>query len=272
MYFDIAMPLTLFFVTLASMLLSEKTESKLKSVFEKREFALRDSILLATLIVVMVSLIVWVPQMGLMILYLFSYSMLLFVFTYLFSNKRWYLAIVPSAVFVLLYIFFKDTPIWFDYLFNFLFNVYGVIFAILITLYIGSLFTWKTTIIFTCLLTVMDTILVLVTGTTVDVAKKTIGLRLPVAIVIPIVPLIVTEGGVGITLLGLGDFLFAGLLAIQTFKKYGKKFALLSIMAMTVSFFIFEAFLPTYQSGAFPGTVMIICGWLPLALWKRLKH
>jgi hypothetical protein len=27
-----------------------------------------------------------------------------------------------------------------------------------------------------------------------------------------------------------------------------------------------------YAIRAFPGTLMIICGWLPLVLWKTLRH
>jgi len=54
-------------------------------------------------------------------------------------------------------------------------------------------------------------------------------------------------------------------------KQYGKRYAVLSAAAMTVSFFIFEALILNYQIRAFPGTLMIICGWVPLVLFKELR-
>ncbi len=330
MYFDIAMPLTLFVVSTASALLAGKVERKLKSVLEEKEFSVKEAVFLVAAISVTVSLIVLVPQMAVMAIFLFSYSMLLFIFTYVFSDfqktkaklfsttifltcltaaivslftfnsynivaygaiallclsaftfitllyeenrvvsgERWYLAILPPALFILLYLFYSGTPIWFPYLLN----MYGVIFAILITLYLGSLFTWKTTMIFIGLLTVMDIILVLFTGTMVSAAMHISSLRLPVLVSVPTIPVIITERGTVYMSLGLGDFFFAGLIGIQSLKKYGKQFALLSLVAMSISFFIFETILLNYKLGAFPGTLMIICGWLPLVAFKKLKH
>jgi hypothetical protein len=72
--------------------------------------------------------------------------------------------------------------------------------------------------------------------------------------------------------LGLGDFFFAGLIGIQTLKKFGKSFAVSSAIAMSTAFFIFQVMMLNYGLIAFPGTLMIICGWLPLIIWKRIKH
>ncbi len=330
MYFDIAMPLTLFMVTTVAVFLNGKVEKKLKGVFEEREFRVRDAVLLVAVISVTVSLIVFMPQIAVMTVYLFAYSMLLFIFTYLFSGfqrtkaklfftmflvisfligtislfnfgantgiaygalvflclfgftflallyeedriksgERWYLAVLPPALFVFLYLFFGRTPIWFQYLLD----LYGIVFAVLIILYLGSLFTWKTSLIFVGLLTVMDMILVLFTGSMVSAASHVSGLRLPVLISLPTVPAIVTEMGTIYMSLGLGDFFFAGILAVQTLKKYGRDFAILAIFTMSASFLVFEAFILTYEVSAFPGTLMIICGWLPLLFLKYLKN
>ena len=172
------------------------------------------------------------------------------------------------AVFVLLYVFFRDSYIWVYYLGN----ITGVIFAILITLYLASLFTWKTTAVFGVLITAMDIVLVLITGTMVEAANTARSLSLPVLVSAPLLPMIITGNGLLLMSLGLGDFFFAGLLAIQSYKKFGRTFALFSILAITVSFFIFEAFILTYSVRAFPGTLMIICGWIPLILWKQLRN
>ncbi|MCL6579679.1 MAG: hypothetical protein K6T73_09935, partial [Candidatus Bathyarchaeota archaeon] len=155
-------------------------------------------------------------------------------------------------------------PICFPYLLD----MYGIVFAVLIILYLGTLFTWKTSLIFAALLTIMDIILVLFTGAMVSAARHVSVLRLPVLVSLPTLPTITTD----YMSLGLGDFFFAGLLGIQTMKKFGKKFAILSVAAMCISFFIFETILLNYELKAFPGTLMIICGWLPLVILKRLKH
>lgn len=268
MYFDIVMPLTVFTITVVSLFLNQKTESRLKMTFEEKQFATRDVVLLVILMAIMVSFIALSIQYSfinpIMILFLFSYSALLFIFTYIFSNKRRYLAILPSVVFILLYLFLKDTVLWSYYLVN----IYAAIFAVLVILYMGTLFTWKTTWIFTILITIADIILVFVTKSMVEYAEVGIGLKLPVAIALPIIPLIVTEQGMWWTMLGLGDFFFAGLLSIQIFKRDGKKTAILSAMAIAVAFFIFEIYSLNYQPQPFPATLIIILGWLPFALWK----
>ncbi|MEM3525947.1 MAG: hypothetical protein QXV37_00910, partial [Candidatus Jordarchaeaceae archaeon] len=197
----------------------------------------------------------------------FAFIALLYEESRTHTKERWYLAVLPSALFVLLYVFFSRTPIWFPYLLN----LYGLVFAVLITLYLGSLFTWKTSLIFTGLLTIMDIILVLVTKTMVSAATHVSSLRLPVLVSLPTVPVIMTQWGVLYMSLGLGDFFFAGLLAIQTMKKFGKLFAVLTAIAMSSSFLIFETLILNYELRAFPGTLMIICGWLPLILFKSLK-
>ena len=267
---DFAMPLVLFAVTLSSTLLFDKVEAKLKTITEDREFRVQDAALLVGLMSVMIYLVVFVRQITLilMALFLFAYCMLLFMFTYIFSKKRWYIAILPPAVFVLLYAFFRDTSIWTFYLVN----LYGLLFAILITLYLAGLFAWKTTAVFGVLITAMDIVLVLVTGTMVQAAQAARGLSLPVLVSVPLIPLIIVNNGPPLMLsLGLGDFFFAGLLAIQTKKKYGTRFAILTMIGMSISFFIFEVFLLNYIHGAFPGTLMIICGWAPFVIAKWLS-
>lgn len=188
------------------------------------------------------------------------------------SKERWYLAVLPPVLFILLYLLYNGTPIWLPYLLD----AYGVIFAVLIILYLGTLFTWRNALIFAGLLTVMDIILVLVTGTMISAAKQVVGLGLPVLVSLPTIPLIMNQNGIQFISLGLGDFFFAGILATQTLKKFGRNTALLAVVAMCVSFAIFEAFLLSTSFKGFPGTLMIICGWLPVVavgwLTKRKRE
>jgi len=349
---DIAMPLALFTVGIVALLLNERTEGKLKTTFEERELRTRDVILLVVMIIVAISIIAYVSildpgqifQNIILFVFIFSYSMLLFIFSYLFSNikrrraqlfslgfaiislfagtigllepfadslafyralafyglaafalssiiidaknadvqERWHIAVQPPALFVLLFMFFNvvydGTPVWAPVLLD----VYALTFAILIILYLGSLFTWKTVLVFAVLLTIVDIILVLGTGSMVVAAQQFTGLGLPVLVHLPNVPLVFSaEGIVLFRGLGLGDFFFAGILALQTFKKFGKQAGYAAVVAMTISFAVFEAFLPEVTSllepllqreiSGFPGTLMIILGWLPVVAWKILS-
>jgi len=325
--FDIAMPIALFVVTLVAMLLNKRIEGKLKTAFEEREFRMRDAILFVVMISVAVSVIVFVPQMAITVVFLFAYSTLLFTFSYIFSGirkrraqlfclgfglaalvvgtvalldpladswlfygglatyvlaafaffailyeqirkssgERWYLAVLPPALFLLLYLFYRGTPLWIPYFFN----IFALTFAILITLYLSSLFTWKIIFIFAGLLTVMDIILVFGTGTMGAAATTLLDLGLPIAVILPRIPI---QGAISFGGLGLGDFFFAGILATQTYKKFGEKTAVISALVMAISLGVFYVIQLYFEIMFFPATVSIICGWLPVVAWKLIAE
>ncbi len=183
------------------------------------------------------------------------------------AKHKWYLAALSPALFLLLFFFFNETSLWFPYLLD----VYGIIFALLIVLYLSSLFNWKTVFIFAGFITAMDIVLVWVTGTMVQAANAVSGLGLPVLVAFPTIPLIIVEGGILLLRLGLGDFFFAGILATQTLKKFGKKTAVVSVVTISVSFGLFELLLLNPSDfDALPATLPIILGWLPVVAVKML--
>ena len=192
-------------------------------------------------------------------------------------KERWYIAAQPPALFVLLFVFFNviyagSAFVWFP----FLLDVFAFTFAILIIMYLSSMFSWKTVGIFAALLTVMDVILVF-SGPMVAAAQTFTGLGLPVLVYLPNLPILLTESGsIAFRGLGLGDFFFAGILAVQTYKKFGKKAGIISTVAMALAFGIWEAFLPEitafFNIGGFPATVCIISGWLPIVGYYMLTH
>jgi hypothetical protein len=206
------------------------------------------------------------------------------------QQERLYLAVQPPALFVLLFMLFnvayEGATVWYPALMD----VFALTFAVLIILYLGSLFTWKTTVIFAALLTTVDTILVLGTGTMITAAQQFTGLGLPVLVYLPKIPLIPIPAGsdfIGFfgfypSGLGLGDFFFAGILALQTFKKFDKKTANISIVTMTLSFGIWLALIEEilialkpllgHIPSGFPGTLMIITGWIPVVAWKLVER
>jgi hypothetical protein len=356
---DVAMPIALFVVVAVAMFLNRKVEGKLMATVEERQFKTRDIILLVVFMAIVISVIAYsslvapeqVFQRVFLLIFLGSYTMLLFTFSYIFSNltkkraqlislgfssvsaiagavsllgplsdsftvyrtiaffslaifcfgtiileqkkivskARWYVAAQPPALFLLLMVFFNviyggTIQVWYPLLMD----VFGFTFAILIILYLSSMFSWKTVGLFAILLTIMDIILVIGTGTMVQAANQFTGLGLPVLVYLPNVPLIpaisgnINFFGFAPRGLGLGDFFFAGVLAVQTFKKFGKKTAIVAVVAEAVAFGIWEAFLPDILAflnpivgrniGGFPGTLMILSGWAPVVIWKVLSE
>jgi hypothetical protein len=355
---DLAMPIALFLVVSVAMLLNKRAEGKLMATVEEKEFKTRDIIILVAFMAVVITVISYTSMVSpgdlfpniLLLVFLASYSMLLFTFSYVFSNitkiraqlfslgfgaagalagvaslvgllsdsftiyravaffgfaifcfsvvifeqkktlskARWYIAAQPPAMFVLLMIFFNviyggAVQVWYPLLMD----VFGFTFAILIILYLSSLFSWKTVGLFAVLLTTMDIILVIGTGTMVQAATQFTGLGLPVLVYLPNFPLLpaahgyLSFFGFAPRGLGLGDFFFAGVLAVQTFNKFGRKTAFIAVAAEAVAFGIWEAFLPDIikglipvlgrNIGGFPGTLMIISGWAPVVAWKLLS-
>jgi hypothetical protein len=338
---DIAMPLALLLLVTVAVFLNKRTESKLTASVEEKEFQPKDIIMLVVVMAIVISVIAVTSFLNpgqvfenvLLAVFLGSYTMLLFTFSYIFSNlkkvraqllsfgfgvasliagaasllsqlsdgatifrvgaffglaifcfavtlyeqrkpddkkAKWYVAVQPPALFLLLFAFFNivysgSVMVWFPVLMD----VFGVTFAILIILYLSPMFNWKTVGMFAALLTVLDVILVF-SGPMVAAATTFTGLGLPVLIYLPNVPIHLSSlGAIGFRGLGLGDFFFAGILAVQTFHQFGKKIAYTSIVAMALAFGIWEAFLPEitayFHIGGFPATVCIISGWLPVA-------
>lgn len=250
--------LVLFLTLLATLFLYFRSEKKIGSVFQEVKFRYYHGILLVIAMSIMVAVLLLIPSEAILILYLCVYSLGFFFFTYLFMPK-WYLAPVTPILFIALY--FARPPYW-----NlFTFNLFGIVFAIFISVYLGILFTWKTTAVFVVLLTVMDIVNVLVTGFIPKTAEKIVEeLWLPVVVKLPMFP------SVGYFYLGLGDIFLAGLLSIQSAKKYGKKFGFASIATITVVFLILITVLLNYYQGYFPATVLVISGWLTALAGRHL--
>jgi hypothetical protein len=356
---DFAMPIALLLVVTIALLLNKRVEGKLASTIEQKEFKTRDVVLLIVGMASVISIIAVITFLNpgavfrniLLVIFMSSYTMLLFTFSYVLSNvtkiraqivsvgfgiaaltagftclissfqdnytvfrvgvfvglavfcfgvalyeqyktiakSRWYVAAQPPAIFVLLFVFFNflsnsgTAAVWFP----FIMDIFGLTFALLIILYLSSVFSWKTVGLFAILLTIMDMILVF-SGPMVTAAKSFTGLGLPVLVFLPNVPLIPAAEGATSFLgfaargLGLGDFFFAGVLAIQTYKKFGQKTAFIAIGCMTVAFGIWEAFLLDimhvlspilgHELLGFPGTLMIISGWAPVIVWAVLSN
>jgi hypothetical protein len=255
MQFDVALPSAIFLITIGVIFLYPKYERRLKSLFEERKMRVRDIFLLVGAMGAMITLIALVPSKAIIILFLWAYSVALFLFTYLILPK-WYVSILLPTAFI---IFYLSYSLWDMHIFwnIYTFNLFAVIFALFISIYLSSLFTWKTTLAFALFITIIDIIQVSITGFMVGASEKMLGLGLPIMVILPTIPL--SEHLIG---LGLGDFFLAGLLCIQTTKKYGKKLGVLSALSISLTFFAIQSILLTYAPNAYPATVFIVAGWL----------
>jgi hypothetical protein len=149
-------------------------------------------------------------------------------------------------------------------------DIFAAVFVVFVSVYIATFFEWKTLAVFAGLLTVLDVVQVFGTKFMVSYGEKIMKLALPALIEIPLFPYL------GFITLGLGDFFISGLLAIQTSRKYGRKFGYISVAFIAGAFMIFEALQLWYfellkQSypieeaaarAAMPASVFIVSGWL----------
>ena len=254
MTFDVILSLILFFVSLVTLFLYDKSEVKVKSLFGENKFRTRDAVLIVLLMGIMVTVIAFTPQLAIMVLILFVYVLFLFLFTYVLSSK-WYLAILPPILFLLFYFFYWNI---------YLIDIFAILFVVSISLFLGRLFTWKSTVAFVTLLIIMDIIQVFVTQNMVVSAQKMFDLQLPTMIILPTFPVN------GYIILGLGDILLTSLLSIQTLRKYGQSFGIASCVSIAIVFFLVQTVLLNYAFGFFPATVMVAGGWIIVLVIRYL--
>ncbi len=249
MIIDVVLPSMLCLITVATVLLHFRFQNRIKSLFQESEFRVRDAAFMVTSMGVMVTIMAFVPQQAIQILFLAAYSFILFLFIYV-AVEKWYVAVLPSAAFVYLYLY------WWNLV---LLNIFAITFAILVSLYLGGLFSWKTVAVFAVLVTVMDVVQVFGTGYMGASAEKMLQLQLPTLIIVPAFPAAL-KGYLG---LGLGDVFLAGLLCIQTAQKHGRKTGISAAASIGIVFFLFEIISLNYPLGRyFPATVIVVGGWL----------
>lgn len=251
MLFDVALPAVISVITIMIVLLYPKFRTRIESLFEDKEFSVLDTVFLVIAMGVMVTVVVLIPEQAMQILFLGAYSFVLFLFTYV-AVERMHFAVLPPIIFLALYFSEFWGPLSS--------TLFAVIFVISISIYVGSLFSWTTILVFAALITVMDVIQVFGTKFMGEAAGKAMALQLPVAIQVPMFPI------TGEAMLGLGDLFLAGLLSIQTSRRYNVRAGIISAISIGLAFFIFEIFyfrLRTYfQATYFPATIIVVCGWL----------
>jgi hypothetical protein len=247
MQFDVALPSAVFLIIVASVLSYRRIEKSFTPLLEDKKYSTRDVILMVVAMGLMVSAIAFLPGQAIQIGFIGAYLYMLFVFAYMIL-KKWYLALVAPIVFLVSYFCFWHLVV---------FNLFVVVFAVVITVQMSSLFTWKSVGAFAAILTIMDIFHVYVTGFMKQAAIEMIELKLPVLLILPRIP---SGNLIG---LGLGDLFLGGLLAVQTAKKLGQKVGILVAAMNGVAMFIFEVIsLNTDFAEFFPATIIVVAAWL----------
>lgn len=247
MDFDVLLPIIVFLVVCASVVLHRRFKSRISSFIGEEKIAVKDVILLVVFVGTTTAAIAFIPNYAVQIMLIAAYSYMLFSLTYL-TSKRVYLAVLPPLIFILLYVFHWELSI---------FNLFAALFSVMVPVFLATLFSWRTTWIFAILLTIMDVIHVYATGLMGVSATKMLDLRLPVLFFVPAYP---AERFVG---LGLGDTFLAGLLAIQTSIKEGFNAGILTAATVSMVIFLFEfALFNIFVSQFFPATIAVISGWM----------
>ncbi|MEM2920718.1 MAG: hypothetical protein QXF26_00185 [Candidatus Bathyarchaeia archaeon] len=267
--FDIALPLSIICLAVLSLLLKDKYAHRFREALRGKEFKSKDAIILSAAIGVMVSLVAAVPSQALVILFLSAYSLLLFQFSYL-MRPKWPTSVLMPVLFLVLYFLFRDSVYWNPLILD----VFAAIFAVLVSTFLGITFSWGAAVAFAVAITAVDIFQVLYTGYMVMAFEKTIGLDLPVALIVPVVPLIPESDPLYPALpyafsgLGLGDLSLVGLLVTKTAEKYGRGLGLATALSMGISFFIFETLAMNFGGGFYPATVFVVSGWI-IALFGK---
>lgn len=91
---DIAMPIALFVVIGVALILNKRVQGKLMATVEEKQFQTKDIILLVVFMAIIISVIAYTTVINpinvfptiLLVVFLSSYTMLLFTFSYVFSN------------------------------------------------------------------------------------------------------------------------------------------------------------------------------------------
>lgn len=247
MEFDIVLPVSLFMFIVIAAFMYQKLENKIKSMFgEETKLGKREIVLMILAMGLVVTVVAFMPSRAIQIMYVSVLSYILFSFTYIAIGK-WYIAIFPPIAFVLSYLLYWNILA---------FNLFAMTIACITTIYLGTLFSWKTITIYAILLTILDIFQVFGTGFMGQAAEKVLELSIPIMVLLPTYPID------GLIVLGLGDILLAGLLSLQMTLKHGPKAGIITAFTISVAMFLFEvvAFNTTYFT-YFPATVVILFGW-----------
>lgn len=252
------LPISLFTIITLSVLVCGRATGRIKELFGSKEISIREVIVIIIFMGALVTVIGLIPGYAVQILFAATISYTLFIFTYLFTRKI-IAAVTPPIIFIAA-LLLLNLLLMEDVLAVILItDIFSAIFAIIAVTLLSPLFSWRVTIIFAGLLTIMDVIHVFVTGHMVEAASKIVGLGLPLMLLLPRLPSLKE-----LTALGLGDIFLSGLIATRMASKYNQRAGLLTALSISIIFLVFDIIAHNFiqHFRAFPATILVLSGWL----------
>ena len=250
MKLDLVLPSVLFGFLSGMVFIYPKIEPRIRRLLkEDTKLRKRDVLLLVLMMALMIAILAFIPSRAVQIVYISLFSYTLFSFTFMTLGK-WYIAILPPLLFISSYLLFWNLLT---------FNIFAFVLVSIIITYSINRFSWKTTVIFAALLTIVDVIQVFITGLMGQLAEKAVfELSLPIVIMLPTYPLMGQ-----IILLGLGDIFLAGLLSLQNTQKNGRISGILTTLLISLAVLLYEVVnFNTNYFTFFPATIIVLLGWL----------
>ena len=83
MKFDVLLPSVIFIIISITVFLYTKYERKAQSIFEGKKFSIRDAVLMVSIMGVIVTLIVFIPNLAIKIVFIVVYSYIISIFAYI---------------------------------------------------------------------------------------------------------------------------------------------------------------------------------------------
>ncbi len=247
MLYDFTIPSAFLVFSALSVYLYPRLEGRINSLMGgKSKIGVKEALVLVSIIALNLIVLMLIPEKFLVFLVLMSLSLLFYLTGYILTQKK-IISLITVAVFLSTYFLY-----WNVYTFD-LTAAYLVVGASLV---INNLLNWEAALAFVSALTVVDVVHVFFTKVMIGAAQKALKLQLPLMLVLPSLP---TGNWI---LIGLGDFLVASVICVQTQRKF--KFRNAGYM---ISFFmafsgVIMGLVALNTKVALPATIFLVAGWI----------
>ena len=231
-----------------------RVEPRLKRFMEGGEFTVKDALGLAVVLAVAIAVLALSPSALLLVLSMIGIGFVLNLTSLIVTGNRWVSVILPS-IFYICFFFFWNLK---------LLNIFAIILAFGASLILAGAFSWRSSLAFIAILTLIDVIHVFGTKMMVEVGQKGVQLGLPLMLLLPAYP---AKGYLGF---GLGDLFVASLITIRNWEKFGGRAGF--VTSVHIALFLGLMIPIVERFGALPATVFISAGWITSYLQMRIKE
>ncbi len=231
-----------------------RLEPRMKQFLEEGEFSVKDALALALVLAGAIVILALSPSALLLILSMIGIGFVLNLTSLIITGNRWISVILPSTFYVCFFFFWNLK----------LLNLFAIVLAFGASLILANVFTWKSSLAFVAILTLIDIIHVFGTKMMVEVGQKGIQLGLPIMLLLPAYP---ARGYLGF---GLGDLFVASLITVRNWEKFGGRAGL--VTSIHIAIFLGLMIPVVERFGALPATVFISAGWVTSYIHMKIMR